>query len=261
MNYEKIKNAFFGNKERLITGIGLLIVVGIIAALNNFYVMWSVFGLISLLSISEMQKLIYKEDEDKFFMQTLVFVAVIWGLGLIIKPLFVVALIAIVFVAGVIAYKGMDIKPVFIYIYPILPITFMLDLYSFYNIISLLWLVVVVAGTDSFAYFTGKSFGKRKFSPTSPNKTLEGIAGGVLFGTIFGSLVGLAVVDFKIALVISFLVSIASVFGDLFESYLKRKAGVKDSGNILPGHGGVLDRMDGYLFAVVVMYAILEFVK
>jgi len=238
-----------------------LVFVAIVAIVNNFYVMWAVFGAIGLLSVFEMQKLIYKDEEKKSLIQKLVLVAIIWSFGLIVKPLFVVGLMAIVFVAGFIAYKGEDIKSVYSYIYPLLPIAFMLDLYSFYGIVSLLWLVVVVAGTDSFAYFTGKSFGKRKFSPTSPNKTLEGIAGGVLFGTIFGSLVGLSFVNFSTALVVSALVSISSVFGDLFESYLKRNAGVKDSGNILPGHGGVLDRMDGYLFASVVMYAILEFVK
>jgi phosphatidate cytidylyltransferase len=58
--------------------------------------------------------------------------------------------------------------------------------------------------------------------------------------------------------VISFGVSIASIFGDLFESYLKRKANVKDSGNILPGHGGVLDRIDGYLFGAPLMWAIIQ---
>ncbi len=261
MNYEKIKNAFFGNKERLITGIALLVVVGIIAVLNNFYVMWSVFGLIALLGVKEMKNLVYKEDEKNSFIETLIVVGIMWGLGLFVKPLFLVILLGSVFVAGMIAYKGRDIKPIFVYIYPILPIAFMLDLYSFYHIISLLWLVVVVAGTDSFAYFIGKSFGKRKFSATSPNKTLEGIAGGVVFGTIFGSLVGLSVINFQYAFIISFLVSISSIFGDLFESYLKRNAGVKDSGNILPGHGGILDRMDGYLFAGIVMYAVLEFVK
>jgi phosphatidate cytidylyltransferase len=70
--------------------------------------------------------------------------------------------------------------------------------------------------------------------------------------------VGLSVVDADKAIIVSFATAVSAVFGDLYESYLKRKAGVKDSGTILPGHGGVLDRIDGYLFASVVMVILLR---
>ena len=76
--------------------------------------------------------------------------------------------------------------------------------------------------------------------------------------TAVGAFLGLFVVDFLIALVISFLVAVSAVFGDLFESSLKRSAGVKDSGDLLPGHGGVLDRIDGYLFGAIVMLVLLR---
>ena len=112
----------------------------------------------------------------------------------------------------------------------------------------------MVAFTDTFAYISGKYLGKTKFSPTSPNKTIEGVAGGILAGTLFGSIAGIYFNGFGYALVVSFLVSFFSVFGDLFESYLKRRAGVKDSGAIFPGHGGILDRLDGYLFGVIIHY-------
>ena len=103
------------------------------------------------------------------------------------------------------------------------------------------------------AYYTGKTIGKTPFSPTSPNKTLEGVGGGILIGTTLGTLTAAATLGLWPALIISLCASFASVFGDLFESWLKREAGVKDSGTILPGHGGILDRMDGYLFAVIVI--------
>ena len=115
--------------------------------------------------------------------------------------------------------------------------------------ISLLWLLIAVAVTDIGAYFVGKSIGKTPFCPTSPKKTMEGVVGGVLIATVTATFVGTTIVDIEKALLISLLASLASVFGDLFESSLKRQAGVKDSGTILPGHGGVLDRIDGYLFA------------
>jgi len=106
----------------------------------------------------------------------------------------------------------------------------------------------------------GKSIGKTKFSPTSPNKTLEGVLGGIILATIAGTYYAFAtdLDTLFMATLISSLTAIASIFGDLFESYLKREAGVKDSGTLLPGHGGVLDRVDGYLFGAIIMLIVLR---
>jgi len=133
-------------------------------------------------------------------------------------------------------------------------------IYTTYRIDYLLWLLIIVAFTDVGAFFVGKSIGKTKFSPTSPNKTLEGVIGGVFFATLAGSAFAL----YKdldtptIVIIVSWITAIASIFGDLFESYLKREAGVKDSGTLLPGHGGVLDRLDGYLFGAIIMLVVLR---
>jgi phosphatidate cytidylyltransferase len=135
-----------------------------------------------------------------------------------------------------------------------------LSLYSEYGTDTLLWLLVVVASTDIGAYFVGKSFGKTKFCETSPNKTIEGLIGGLFFAVVLGPLFVTNGISFVNALIISGVVSLASVFGDLFESYLKREADVKDSGTILPGHGGMLDRTDGYLFGAIVMLVLLRVV-
>jgi phosphatidate cytidylyltransferase len=112
-------------------------------------------------------------------------------------------------------------------------------------------LLLVIALTDTFAYIVGRSVGKTKFSDTSPTKTLEGVFGGILIGTFFGYLFAKDFVEY--AFLSTLIIATASVFGDLFESYIKRVANMKDSGNILPGHGGVLDRVDGYLFGGVAM--------
>jgi phosphatidate cytidylyltransferase len=135
---------------------------------------------------------------------------------------------------------------------------FLYALYHDFGMSVLIWLVIVVALTDTGAYFVGKSIGKTPFSPTSPNKTLEGVLGGVLIGTIVGALYGTFFIPLWLSLLIALISSVASVFGDLFESYLKREAGVKDSGNLFPGHGGMLDRLDGYLFGGVVMVILLR---
>jgi len=133
-----------------------------------------------------------------------------------------------------------------------------LTMYQEYGVMSLFWLLVVVAMTDVGAYAVGKSIGKTPFCETSPNKTMEGVVGGIIVATLSGMFIGVFVVDFMVSFLISALVSISSIFGDLFESSLKRAADVKDSGDLLPGHGGVLDRIDGYLFAAVVMLVLLR---
>ncbi len=154
--------------------------------------------------------------------------------------------------------QRVDFKLLYPFLYPAAPFLFLLTLYNDFGMGTLIWLVLIVASTDIGAYFVGKSIGKRKFSLTSPNKTVEGVAGGVAVATVLGTLLGLAYVPFVLSLFVSLLVSFSSIWGDLFESYLKREAGVKDSGNILPGHGGVLDRADGYMFASVIMVVLLR---
>jgi len=126
------------------------------------------------------------------------------------------------------------------------------------------WLVftmLVVWSADSFAYFGGKYFGKRLFFETvSPKKTWEGaIAGslGALVVSLIFAKVYLSSFSFIEITVISLTMSVASMLGDLCESLMKRAVNVKDSGSILPGHGGFLDRFDGVVFALPVMYAFL----
>ena len=121
----------------------------------------------------------------------------------------------------------------------------------------LLYVFVLVWCADSGAYFVGRKLGRRKMSPhVSPNKSVEGLLGGLATGTLvvigvsFGLLNDWSMMAIGLFLLLSLLTIIMSVFGDLFESMLKRHAGVKDAGALLPGHGGILDRIDSQLSAV-----------
>lgn len=123
------------------------------------------------------------------------------------------------------------------------------------------WLLVALAAVwaaDSGAYFAGRRFGRRKLCPTiSPNKTVEGMAGGLLAALLVGLavatlLAGASLAQWPAIAIVVLLAAGASVVGDLFESLLKRHVGVKDSGYLIPGHGGILDRLDGVLAALPV---------
>lgn len=119
-----------------------------------------------------------------------------------------------------------------------------------------LLVVFSVWAADSAAYFVGLGAGRRKLFPgISPNKSVEGAAGGVAAGIVAGLACGAVFhVSLPMAVVVGGLCAVASVLGDLWESAIKREAGVKDAGGILPGHGGMLDRFDGLLFAMAVGY-------
>jgi phosphatidate cytidylyltransferase len=121
------------------------------------------------------------------------------------------------------------------------------------------WLLAVIAGTaacDTGAYFTGSLLGRRKLIPhISPAKTWEGLAGGTLGAVIAAvALSGLLKLSLVAAVVLGLVICAAAVAGDLCESLLKRAARVKDSGHLIPGHGGILDRVDSILFVLLAVY-------
>lgn len=119
----------------------------------------------------------------------------------------------------------------------------------------LLWVFLVTWATDIGAYFAGRAFGRRKLAPTiSPNKTWAGLIGGMVAAGVFAGLWATYAGLDPILLVFAPLFAVAAQAGDLFESWMKRRAGLKDSGNWLPGHGGLLDRLDG-LVPVAVLTA------
>ena len=155
---------------------------------------------------------------------------------------------------------------VFNFFYPVLPMWILAIAYTLTNSFDKQLLLIVLLPiylNDTLAYVSGRIFGKRPLLPSvSPKKTWEGFIGGMIGAAI----VMLAILYFKgffttqyiIAMaVISVLASILATLGDLFESKLKRSIDIKDSGNILPGHGGILDRIDAMLFVAPVLYVLL----
>jgi phosphatidate cytidylyltransferase len=143
------------------------------------------------------------------------------------------------------------------FIYAVLPALALLwirerDAHGLY---LLIWTFIVTWSTDIGAYFAGRNFGKRKLAPSiSPNKTVEGLYGGMAAATLLGGTWALAMGLGVALLALAPALAVAAQVGDLFESGMKRRAGIKDSGTWLPGHGGALDRLDG-LVPVAVLTA------
>lgn len=122
---------------------------------------------------------------------------------------------------------------------------------------------VVVMGADAGGYYIGKNFGKHKLVPkVSPGKTWEGVIGGILFSSAFAAITSATFfpeLTYKISIPLAVVMTVAGLFGDLAESAMKRGSNTKDAANILPGHGGLLDRLDSLLFNAPILYYFARF--
>lgn len=149
----------------------------------------------------------------------------------------------------------------------ILIVTAILCLYLYELERSLILIAVMISvATDAFAFFAGKVLGRNKIFPViSPNKTLEGTIGGVVSSVVINSLMitlifqnSLKTLDVIMLTLMIFICAVAAVFGDLLISSIKRQANLKDTGSLIPGHGGLLDRIDSHILCIPVFFVLYE---
>jgi phosphatidate cytidylyltransferase len=145
--------------------------------------------------------------------------------------------------------------------YIALPLGLLVAIHAVAGPLAVLLPIATIVVSDSSQYYSGRAFGRRALAPTvSPKKTIEGAIGGIVVGTAFMSVAGRLAfpsAPFGWLVLLGLAIVTLGIVGDLFESKLKRVAGVKDSSTLIPGHGGVLDRIDALLLATPVFYFVL----
>jgi len=262
-------------KTRAITGF-FFIVILIGAVLLGPYVFVSLFSLIATCCVYEFYRMVHTENT-----QPLLFIGVgvaAVGLALVgstllyllpysVLPFGIVAVL-LLYIAALFrktAHPVQDVAySIFGLMYAAVPFIFFMELgflENTYNAYVPLGFLILLWTNDTGAYLAGKSLGRRKlFERISPNKTWEGFIGGVLMAVITGIILSRYFGVFPLWnwVCMALIIGIFGTFGDLVESMLKRNIGVKDSGNILPGHGGLLDRFDGLLMAAPLVYLFLK---
>ncbi len=255
------------NITRSLSGIFFMLVL-ISATLYSKTSFLLIFGFFLLQSIYEFSKLqnlpILKSILLGVFLYILFAIftnySFLFDIGLLFSTLFVsIQLMTGLFYNSNI-YRDIQSKWVLLIGYIILPfvlITKLAFIHFFFNSTIIVALFILIWTNDTFAYITGKLFGKNKlFEKISPKKTIEGFIGGTIFTIFCGIIISLYYIkkDLYIWIVIAIIVSFFGTFGDLIESKFKRMANVKDSGNIMPGHGGLLDRLDSVIFVTPFVY-------
>ena len=261
-------------KQRIITGVILaVVVIGTILFADTF---WTsiLFAGVLFAATRELLALTVRASDLPALLISAVFVMLFWWSLALVNPLLIywqslAGLVLWILISfALLAYRyngnwsllprvlmlGIGLDLLWICVHDLL------YLHAAYGGELLLYLFSLVWIADIGAYFSGRKFGKHKLAPSiSPGKTWEGVIGGLLANLVW--IVGVYQLSsgwdlgFAQFLIISLATSLISVVGDLFESILKREAGVKDSGKLLPGHGGVMDRIDSVIAAAPVFVA------
>ncbi|MEZ7900383.1 MAG: CDP-archaeol synthase [Flavobacteriales bacterium] len=276
---------------RSITGV--LFVATIILCISwNKYSAGLLFLVFSTLGTVEFYQILNKKELSNntkygpfvnvvvYSLLTLAFIEIIdYRFLFLIVPLLLILVVQELFMKDTIPYQNIS-STLFGILYITLPfaalnyISFNEEFYSKIGLSGnwslLTGFFIILWTSDSMAYLVGRKFGKHKLFPRiSPGKTWEGFIGGVFFAVIAGYIYSLVTKDVQADstinaslhwIVMSLIISVFGMLGDLSESLLKRSGGVKDSGSLLPGHGGVLDRFDGIFFSSPIILTYLLFI-
>lgn len=276
---------------RSITGV--LFVATIILCISwNKYSAGLLFLVFSTLGTVEFYQILNKKELSNntkygpfvnvvvYSLLTLAFIEIIdYRFLFLIVPLLLILVVQELFMKDTIPYQNIS-STLFGILYITLPfaalnyISFNEEFYSKIGLSGnwslLTGFFIILWTSDSMAYLVGRKFGKHKLFPrVSPGKTWEGFIGGVVFAVIAGYIYSLVTKDVQADstinasfhwIIMSLIISIFGMLGDLSESLLKRSGGVKDSGSLLPGHGGVLDRFDGIFFSSPIILTYLLFI-
>ncbi len=258
-------------KTRILTAI-----IGIPLLIFTFYYGSWVFlltvTLIALMMNYELSNMLAMSQIKYYFKTTSAFIILLMlnaffangdGLGLLMA-----AMIIFIFALLAVKYPDIALQDCFASVsgvcYIGLMMSYLIQIREFnQGFIFILFLFICIWCSDSGAYFSGKAFGKHPLAPkVSPKKTIEGLLGGLLFSIICG-VAFYYIIDITSLInfiVISVLMSLVGVIGDLAESAIKRYLHVKDSGNLIPGHGGFMDRFDSVVFNAPLLYYCLLFI-
>ena len=246
----KISDKKFTNiKQRIFTWF-IIIMAFYLGSRDRIY-MLILFGIISILSFKEFLQFAYIKYDNELILSSFI-VNLAFYLGIYFKNLYVL-LILFILIALRFYKRAFIIFAFFITTYLIGSISYIDDLNFIVNYMILIEL------NDVFQYISGNIFGERKITPNiSPNKTVEGLIGGMILTTLTAALLKYI---FHINYQIKFIPYIALIgfFGDIFISALKRKVNLKDSGTLLLGHGGILDRVDSLIFTAPIILFIFKY--
>ena len=257
-------NRFYMNNLfiRIVSGVfyaGIIISV----LLSGFYPFSFLMIVVGVLGMYELYKISDIENKIQVSLGVITSIGIIlsynyhfFSLKMIIIPLYFLFLVEL-FNFQKFSFKNIGITLTGIVLI-IIPITLSIEIINT-NYEYLLKLFVLLWVNDSFAFIVGKKYGKIKlYKSISPNKTWEGFLSGLLM-TLLVSFFLFSHLSLFFKISFSLIISIGGTLGDLVESMFKRKAGVKDSGNLIPAHGGILDRFDSFFFSVPFVYLLLNF--
>lgn len=253
-------------KNRIVSAIVLAIIAlaGTIMGGQIFVLMVSVAGLLIYFEWSRLTGMNESQPASNFagwITLLAILISLYFGMTVTVFIVMFVGLVASMLLSQI---KYKNIWPAGGVVYAAMPVVALAELRgtSFFGLVAILYIFAVVWATDIFAYFFGRMIGGPKLAPRiSPGKTWSGAIFGLTFGTMTGGVVVLLVAMNMSwwAIISACLISIFSQIGDLFESLIKRRFDAKDSSNLIPGHGGFMDRLDGIIFGVIIAFALAQY--